>query len=98
MSEARGLRYAPGVTRRRLAALVTLAALAIGGIGIALAVLLPGADRAPASGSVTAVGAPNAPAGVDDFRFARGGVHILQARPLVSVQSATVTDSVRERL
>src|SRR5690606_23872862 len=65
-----GLRYAPGVTRRRLAALVTLAALAIGGIGIVFAIGLPNLGRVPASGSVTAVGAPEARTGVDDFRFA----------------------------
>jgi hypothetical protein len=58
------------VTRRRLAALVTLAALAIGGIGIVFAIGLPNLGRVPASGSVTAVGAPGARAGVDDFRFA----------------------------
>lgn len=69
MSRSRHLRYAPGVTRRRLAALLTLGALAIGGAGVAVA-LLPNAGRVPASSSVAAVGAPGVRAGVDDFTFA----------------------------
>jgi hypothetical protein len=45
-------------------------AVAIAGIGIVFAVGLPNLGRVPASGSVTAVGAPGAHAGVDDFAFA----------------------------
>ena len=49
---------------------MTLGALAIAGIGITVAALLPRADRLPASGSVEVVGAADARAGVNDFVFA----------------------------
>ena len=42
----------------------------LGGLGVALAVSSPDAGRVAASGSVTAVGAPGARTGVDDFHFA----------------------------
>ena len=70
MSASRLVGYAPGVTRRLLAAVLTLVVLAVGGLGVTIVALLPKAGPASASGSLAAVGAPDARTGVDDFRFA----------------------------